>query len=111
MAADAVKNDYVDLSALDRTGILGNLSDQFNEAEAEIIEQNKVEDAEAEARTANAHGELYQFPVAIASNSNIEEEVGGTVAAGVTRRSDHPSERRQGLKVLLTTSLVSIEKN
>ena len=94
MAAEAITNEYVDLGALDQTGILTNLSDQFKEAEADLSAQYVQQDAEAEARVAHERGELFQVPVAVASNKVLEEELkaehGTAVAAGTTKRVGSP---------------------
>ena len=92
MAAEAVSNEYLDLSVLDRTGTLKHYSDEFKQVEAEMSADYKRQDQEAEARTAHARGDLYQMLVAVASNDQLEKEKEheAAVAAGTTRKVGSP---------------------
>jgi hypothetical protein len=92
MIAETWSNDYWDLGAVDptRTGFMNKLSDDFKQAEADIIADYTRRDARAEAETAHAHGDLYQMFVAVASNDKLEKELEGEVAAGTTKKVGSP---------------------
>jgi hypothetical protein len=71
-------------------GEMNQKSQEFLAAEAEMIADAKRRDAEAEAQTAKAHGELYQMPVVVASTPKLEKELEATVAAGTTKKVGSP---------------------
>jgi len=90
MIAEVGSNEYVNLGVLDPTGgmvsgFLGNKADEFKQVEAEIIADTQRRDAESEARTAHAHGELYQIPVVVASDDKLEKEHQAAIAAGTIK--------------------------
>jgi hypothetical protein len=92
MISEAWSNEYYDLGAVDptHTGFMNKLSDDFKQVEAEIIADNARQDAEADAQTAHAHGELYQMLVVVASNDKLERELEAEVAAGTTKKVGSP---------------------